>query len=407
MPALKPIRVLILTHNYPRFDGDFSGIFLSLLTKQILEHGITPIVLAPHDAGLPIMETIDGIKIYRFRYASNSQETLAYRGNMQNAMKSLAGIIKFRQFLNAFEIEARVVIESEKIDLIAGHWLIPAGIVMKRLAKSTPLPMILSSHGTDIRLSKKYPFLFTQYFRSLTHRLYRWTVVSRFLADELTKIDHALSKILTTLPLPHDEKLFYRDTSIKKDGNLIVSITRFTEQKRVNILLKAFAMVHRKNPTARLEIYGTGELQVQIETDIIRSELAGAVTIHPPVAQKLLRDIYSRSAVVVLNSFQEGFGLALSEAMLCGTAVIGTDSGGIPDIIEHNRTGLLVPVDDAAKLAEAMILLLENVPLRNRLVESGHETAMEKYASANLTAKYSEIIKGAVQFSQEQSGRRT
>ena len=78
----KPIRLLVLTHNYPRFDGDFAGVFLSLLNQRLPEHQIEPVILAPHHAGAAECEEKDGVKIYRFRYAEDSNETLAYHGNM-------------------------------------------------------------------------------------------------------------------------------------------------------------------------------------------------------------------------------------------------------------------------------------------------------------------------------------
>ena len=65
----KMIKLLKITHNYPRWEGDFAGPFVRLLAKQLLEHDIQPVVLAPHDVGAKEEDEIDGVKIYRFRYA--------------------------------------------------------------------------------------------------------------------------------------------------------------------------------------------------------------------------------------------------------------------------------------------------------------------------------------------------
>ena len=61
------IKLLILTHNYPRYKGDYAGIFISLLARNLLKYGIKPIILAPHDPGSEEYEIIDGVTIYRFR----------------------------------------------------------------------------------------------------------------------------------------------------------------------------------------------------------------------------------------------------------------------------------------------------------------------------------------------------
>ena len=394
----RPIKLLILTHNYPRFSGDFAGVFIALLARRLGECGIEPIVLAPHDAGTPEQETLDGVRVVRFRYARNdSEETIAYRGNMhQLVLSSVTGIFKFKQFLDSFRGAAFELIEREKIDVVAGHWLIPSGIVMKTIAARSTLPLILSSHGTDIRLMRKYLQITRRFFRKFFPRLNRWTVVSSFLRDEIVQMEPSLASILEVLPLPHDEDLFYRDEAIPRDQNQIVSVTRFTEQKRVDKLVSAFTKLHERHPQMRLAIYGGGPLQGAIEKQIIDTGLTDNVTIMPPVTQKELRRVYNSAGMVVLNSYQEGFGLALSEAMLCGAPVIGTASGGIVDIIRNNETGLLVEADDSQMLSNAMMSLVSDHERRNRLAEAGWEYAHRTYASGPLAERFAQIVRNAV-----------
>lgn len=378
--------ILMLTHNYPRYQGDQSGVFLSVLAKKLVTFGLKPIVLAPHDNGTPEYEQVDGLKIYRFGYGEN--EDLAYNGDMQR--RALQHPIKFWRFLRSFYRAALEIIEKEKIAVIWGHWLLPAGIIMKRLARRTSLPMVLSSHGTDIRLLKKYRWLLRPYFRRFWRELRNWTVVSNYLKDEVIAL--LPGNRLSVMPLPHDEAVFYKDETITRQDNLVVSVTRFTEQKRVNYLLNAFALVIRSRPEARLRIYGSGSLQQDVEWLVSDLALTNHVEIMKSVSQNELRTIYNEATVVVLNSYKEGFGLTLSEAMMCGAAVIGTDSGGIPDIIEHWKTGILVPVDDMTELAASIVELLEYASLRERLAANGYRVAHEKYASMPLAQQYSQMI---------------
>ncbi len=207
-----PIRLLILTHNYPRFRGDFAGVFIALLARKLREHQIEPIVLAPHDAGLPEKEEIDGVSIYRFRYASDDDEVIAYRGTMhQLVLGSVSGMFRFKKFLDANRAAALDIISKERIEIIAGNWLVPSGIVMKTLAAKTRLPMLLSSHGTDIRLIAKYAGMSRLYFGSLFERLDRWTVVSSFLRDEIARIEpKAAAKLRTASCPPRRDDLLSR-----------------------------------------------------------------------------------------------------------------------------------------------------------------------------------------------------
>ncbi len=390
----KSIKLLVMTHNYPRREGDFAGVFIELLVKKLVPHGIKPIVLAPHDAGLPEREELGGVTVCRFRYASDeSKQDIAYRGNMQDlVLGSIGGAFKFKHFLDSFRKSALELISKEQIDIIWGHWLVPTGIVMKTVQRKSGLPMILSSHGTDIRLMKRYATAVYRYLRPMCRSLNYWTVVSSFLRDNIISIDSGLKDILRVLPLPHNEGVFQRDDTISRDDSLIVAVTRFTRQKRVDYLVRAFDHIYKQKPETRLELFASGPLEAEIRDLVISLGLAEAVTIRPPVPQMALSETYNRASIVVLNSVDEGFGLALSEAMMCGAVAVGADSGGIRDIIEHEKTGLLVKPDDLFELTTTLNRLLDDRQLRSELAECGYQYAHATFASGPLSEKYAQMI---------------
>lgn len=392
------IKLLMVTHNYPRFEGDFAGIFIALLAKRLPAFGIHPVILAPHAPQAAEFEEAEDVKVYRFRYADRDEdENLAYHGDMHKlVLGSVSGIFRFKHFLNCFRQAAHDVIEKESIDAIAGHWLVPSGLVIKPVNKTRNLPTFMYSHGTDVRLAGKYAAVAYRYLKDFCLGLKRWTVVSSFLRDQMVAIDPRLAEIIEVLPIPHDENTFFADAGIERDDDLVVSVTRFTQQKRVDYLIRAFELVVEQRPQARLHLYGGGPLRQDMEWLIGRRRLGGKVTIFDPVPQAELRKVYNRASVVVLNSVGEGFGLALSEAMLCGTAVVGAESGGIVDIIESEERGLLVKPDDVKELAAALIRILQDRPLRDRLAAAGHEFAVRNYTSAALALRYADIIKQGI-----------
>jgi glycosyltransferase involved in cell wall biosynthesis len=399
-----PIRLLCLTHNFPRYRGDYAGVFVDLLSRRLVDQGIHSTIVAPHYADSPEYEERDGLIIHRFRYAGReSEETLAYGGAMQKALLSVTGMLRFRRFLQRFRQCALDAMAHATPDIIAGHWLMPAGMVMKQLSKQIALPMVLSSHGTDVRLVRRLGGLPYRYFGEFGRRLARWTFVSSYLREQMLSIDPRLVSIAETLPLPHNEEVFYRDRTVSRQPLLVVAVTRYTEQKRVDQLIRAFAQVVEALPEARLALYGAGPLRESIAELIGEKNLSSSVTMHPPVAQEKLREVYNRASVVVLNSVAEGFGLALSEAMLCGSAVIGTRSGGIVDIIKHEKTGLLVPPDNEIALGKAICRLLQNEALRERLAGAGHEYAKSNYSSQALAERYATIVRSAVTAGPRQS----
>lgn len=393
----RPIRLLVLTSNYPRFAGDAAGIFVHRLNIALAGEGITPVVLAPHAAGLAESEMMDGIEIRRFRYGADQEETIAYSGQMQSAIASPAGLIRLRRLLRCWETSADALLcSAPPFDAIAAHWLIPTGVVAQRLLRRKPLPCILSSHGTDLRLAGKAPLLTRLWFWRLFHQLSAWTVVSSHLKQQAALTAPAQSERLHVVSMPHDRSIFRRDETIARDPKLVVSVARFTHQKRGGLLIDAFGGLADRHPASRLEMYGGGPLKQELQAKIDSCGLAGRITLFDAIPQQLLRDVYNRAGIVVLNSFREGFGLALSEGMLCGAAVVGTRSGGIVDIIEHEQTGLLAEEDSVTSLRDQLNRLLEDETLRDRLANKGRRSAEQRFTAALAAAPYAKLVRSGV-----------
>jgi len=388
-------KVLFVTHNYIRFKGDFAGVFLHLLARKLGEQGIEVQVVAPHDASIPEYEEIDGVKIHRFRYASDDKETFAYRGDMHRQLfKNPLKIFRLLRFIRKSTQLARRLIEEEGISIVSVHWVIPNGVVARRLKRKfgNRIKLVLSSHGTDVRLLTGVP-LVLWFFKGIIRRAEVWTVVSRFLKEIVSAKAASIGDRIRVMPLPNDESVFYPDDGIVKDPNLIVATSRLTVQKRLDCLIEAVKIVTRTVPQIKLEIYGVGPEKFKLERLIEEQGLTGRVVIKKPVAQEQLREVYNRASAMVLNSINEGFGLGLTEAMLCHTAVIGTDSGGIRDIVDHDQTGLLVPVDDAEALADAILKILTDHTLRNRLEEAGYQKALASYSAESTARAFAGLFK--------------
>ncbi len=390
-----PLEVLFITHNYIRFAGDFAGVFLHLLAWKLKGHGIKVHVVAPHDAAIREQEEIEGIKIYRFRYGPDHKETFAYRGDMHRQLfKNPFKIFRLLKFIRAEQKLASEIIDRENISVVSVHWLIPnavAGRKLKRKYKDR-IKLYLHSHGTDIRLLTGVPLVYS-FLKPAVKMSERWTVVSNFLKQLVTAKDKTIDNKIEVVPLPNDEGVFYPDDNTVEDPNLLVAVSRLTVQKRLDVLLKAVKIVSEKHPAIKLGIYGAGPEKLNLKKLIDEFGLEGRVKIHRPVDQKDLRQVYNKAAAVILNSVDEGFGLALTEAMLCETAVIGTRSGGIVDIIDDKETGLLVEPDDPDQLAEAILQIVKDESLRRRLAEAGYEKAAEHFSSEASAARFAEIFK--------------
>ncbi|GAB4486964.1 MAG: hypothetical protein OHK006_15450 [Thermodesulfovibrionales bacterium] len=238
------------------------------------------------------------------------------------------------------------------------------------------------------------PFL----IRHLYKRADRIIAVSGFVKNDLVEhFGQARGKVETIynpvdldriIPLsrePVDHPWF------REDVPLIVAVGRLSREKGLDWLLKAFARVTR-DLSARLVILGRGEEEQELRT--MAAELGLRDAVDFPGHQENPYKFMGKADVFVLPSLYEGFPVALVEAMACGVPVVSTVyNPGATEIIEHEKTGLLVPPADDAALAGAIIRLLREKSLGVRLAE-GARAWVAELTVARIAERYRDVLLG-------------
>lgn len=175
---------------------------------------------------------------------------------------------------------------------------------------------------------------------------------------------------------------FFQDDNVQ----VIISAGRLTQQKRHDRLLRAFSSVKKEHDRVRLIILGEGELLHYLQ------DLAKLLKIEKSVDFVGFRANpyawFSKSDLFVLSSDFEGFPNVLVEAMACGIPVISTNctsSAGV--IITDGNNGVLVPLEDEAKLGESMLKLLRDEKLRATFISNGTKK-VEEFSVHNIIAQY-------------------
>jgi len=178
-------------------------------------------------------------------------------------------------------------------------------------------------------------------------------------------------------------------------------VGRLTEDKGVHVLIAAFARVHATHPDSRLIVAGSSFYAHAPRTDYERrlaaqaAPLAHAIAFSGFVPHAQLRFLYASADVVVVPSiWQEPFGLVALEAMSSQACVVASAVGGLPELVAHERTGLLVPADDAAALADAMARLLADAVLRQRLGRAARADVVRRFSYTRLAGELTEKLGG-------------
>jgi glycosyltransferase involved in cell wall biosynthesis len=171
------------------------------------------------------------------------------------------------------------------------------------------------------------------------------------------------------------------DTFNPEKRNIILCLGTVGARKGQPYLTQAFGQIAHKHPDWRLVIAGRHASDGTAEkmlASISKYGINHRVDVLADVSDAIALDLLCHAAIFAMPSLAEGLGLSLQEAMFHGAACVGTTAGGITDMIEHEKTGLLVPPADPVAIADALERMILDPELRNRLSENGRVSITAK-----------------------------
>ncbi len=181
----------------------------------------------------------------------------------------------------------------------------------------------------------------------------------------------------------------------RKTPGIVLAVGRIDPRqpgKGFDTLVRSMMAVNSRVPGAQLWIVGEGEGLGSLRSLSIDLEIADRVRFLGRVSDRDLGEIYRTASVFAMPSRQEGFGLVYAEAMWHGLPCLGSVADAASDVIQHGRTGLLVPFGDAEATAEALVRLLGDPEYSDRLGRNGQLLARERYSPAAYESRLAEAI---------------
>jgi glycosyltransferase involved in cell wall biosynthesis len=175
-----------------------------------------------------------------------------------------------------------------------------------------------------------------------------------------------------------------------RDAARLLFVGRLNEQKGLDHLLHALATMKVRT---NLDVVGDGPDRGSLENLARELGVQSRVTWQGQLPQSALPALYQRAAAIVVPSVEEGLGLVAVEALLCETPVVAFDSGGLRDVIQHEKTGLLVKAGDRAALAATLDDLLARDGRGGQLGRAGRLYALSAFAPESAARRYAEIYK--------------
>ncbi|MBM9614397.1 glycosyltransferase [Desulfobulbus rhabdoformis] len=405
MDRHKP-KLLVLTTTFPRWKNDTDPPFVYELSKR-LTSSFDVTVHAPHYPGASVKEQMDGIHVHRFRYFFAPFERLAGgRGIVPKLRKNKIYIFLLPLFLASQLCSLIWLVYNKHPDIIHAHWLIPQGLWAIVLKKLFNIPVIITAHGADV-FALRSPLVIAL----------KKQVVKE--ADTVLTVSEALAEVLSSdtrsyeqpsiIPMGVDSSLFtpeMRNEVIRKRygiyGPFLLFVGRLTEKKGVSNLVDAMTTVTKNVPEAKLLIVGSGELEHHLRLRVCQRGLENAIIFAGGVPNKELPSYYATADIFIGPSVKaeggdsEGFGLTFVEAVMSGCLVIGTNVGGIEDIITDEKTGFLVPAGDVKFLAEKIIHTTKSIESYTGLRIRARELVIRKYDWRRIADQYKKALNMAL-----------
>jgi glycosyltransferase involved in cell wall biosynthesis len=259
-----------------------------------------------------------------------------------------------------------VMAHSFDFDLIDAHYFYPDGVAAALLGRWLGKPVIITARGSDINLFPSF---------AGPRRLIRWAAreaaaivtVSDALRQALLELDVDAGRI-AVLRNGVDTEFFCPEPRSKArqaigltplDGCLAVSVGNLVPLKGHDLAIQACTSI----PGLHLAIVGSGELEAPLKS-LARDLGADRVHFVPEVEQERLRSFYSAADLLVLASEREGMPNVVLEALACGTPVVATTAGGVPEVVDSPAAGRLALERTPEALAREIATLLAEPPRR-------------------------------------------
>lgn len=284
------------------------------------------------------------------------------------------------KMLAAFIRRLQACRSSDPIILVGGANLISLAIAARILRPKARLAVMLYGYEVFRPLSA--------WKRFMLRRCDRFCAISQYTRSRFCEVQGMPVDLVDVIHLCIEPEWMaltgmVSDRPRPAGGPRFLCVTRMRSHdagKNVDVLLRAHARLLETCADARLRIVGDGDLRADYERLARTLNIAHAVQFAGNLSDAQLRDAYAASDIFVLPSVKEGFGLVFLEAMTFGLPCIGANATSVPEIIEHQRSGLLAEPGDIASLATQMLRLAQLSELRVRLGEAGRRRLTERFS---------------------------
>ncbi len=333
------------------------------------------------------VEEKEGIRIYRFPFFSGNRPLIEY--------ERIPYLRMVFYYMTGFFLAIYVVFKH-RCDMIHAHWAIPTGLIGVLGGAFLKIPLIVTIHGSDSRISTMRPFMLKKIFLYVCRKAKHIICVSEVLRRDIEKLGIEGDKISVS-PMGVDE-FFFMPLANRADNRMgqwfaILSNRQLQPVYNISLLIRAIPIVLREEPDARFIIAGIGSEREKLEKQVQDLKIGSKVQFIGWVAHEEMPKLLLEADIYVSTSLNDGTSISLLEAMASGTFPIVTDIPSNREWISDGENGFLVPINEERYLAEKILEAIRNQDLREGSRVKNFCLIKEKGLWSVTIAKTKEIYK--------------
>lgn len=342
------MRILTFTTLFPNSLAPDFGVFLLQRVSHLAGRSgndvevVAPLPYAPgflrgtsrgYISAVPKTERIAGLRVHHPRYPL-----------LPGISMPAHGLLMYAGCLNLM----RSLHQQQPFDCIDAHYVFPDGLAAVLLGKSLRLPVMLTARGSDIHTFPKFTTIRPQICWTLRNAT-RLAAVSPSLAQIMLELEPSIPRpevigngVDTMRFYPEDRLLARAKIGVDPNIKLIVSVAALKHVKGIDLLVRAASLLKKSTPQCRLLFIGKGPDLSTLQRLASQLDCADTCKFVGPVANDKLRDFYNAADVTCLPSRNEGWPNVVLESLACGTPVVGTRVGAVPELLSDAGSGVLV-----------------------------------------------------------------
>jgi phosphatidyl-myo-inositol dimannoside synthase len=339
----------------------------------------------------------EGIPVHRFRYFFRSQEDLTHdEAAPDRSRRSLLYRIMPAFYLVGGSLSIWRLCRRRHYDVIHVHWPFPHALFgwIARWAGGGAL--VTTFYGAELRWVKSSMPFFKWFLARAARGSDQVVAISSYTAREISEIAPVPIEVIPyTIALPASNGA---KAESRSDRFRVLFVGRLVERKGVRHLVEAVAALPARI-APQLEVVGRGPELPALQALVLRLGAGDRVSFRGQVPEAELQRAYATASALALPSVldrrgdTEGLGVVLLEAMNERVPVVASNLGGITDIVEDGKTGLLVPPGDAEALANALLRLADDPALASGLAERGYRHLHENFSWDSIVQRWEAIYR--------------